>query len=71
MLGAGFRGRGEGENLILREPRERDDLGEPHGPLRHRARLVQQDDIGSVRRLEDLASLEQDAELGARGRFPP
>ena len=64
MLRAGFRSRGRGQHLIGREPSQRNHLGQTHRALGDRAGLVQQHDVGCVGRLEDLASLEQDAELG-------
>ena len=65
MLGAGLRGGRHGEDVVLRETGERNDLGQSHLTLGHRAGLVEQDDIRGVGRLEHLAALEQDAELRA------
>ena len=64
MVRARLRGGRQRQDLVLGEPAERDDLGQAHGALRHGAGLVQQDDVGGVGRFEDLAALEQDAELG-------
>jgi hypothetical protein len=51
------------QHVERRDVANADDLAERHTSLRHRPRLVQERDVGIADRLEDLASLEQDAEL--------